>query len=365
MPDALKDTLYTHESIEGFAAAFVNICTDFDVDKFLTLIFDDQWDALELKQRMRHIALALHATLPNDYHTALAIMLKATPDLMDYGWLTLSLNDYVELYGLDDWEASIPALEEFTPLCSSEFAIRPFIIRYPERTMDKMLEWAHHPSHDVRRLSSEGCRPRLPWGIALPAFKADPTPILPILEALKTDESEYVRRSVSNNLNDISKDNPQVVLDTLRRWNDEHKTPEMEWMINHALRTLIKAANPDTLSLLGFERPVVEVSELKLEPEIVPMGDKLTFSFNIKSQSDVPQSLMIDYIVHLMRKNGQQTEKVFKLARKNLLPGETLQITQKRSFASISTRKYYPGEHAIEIQINGQRYQRTMFLLAE
>ena len=190
-------------------------------------------------------------------------MKKTLPLVSEFGFVKMIFPDFVEVYGLDDWEASIPALEEFTQQTSAEFAIRPFIVRYPERTMAQMLEWAGHAHEGVRRLSSEGCRPRLPWAIALSALKADPSPILPILDRLKGDPSESVRRSVANNLNDISKDNPDVVIGVLRRWQADD-TDEMHRLTSHALRTLLKAGNLDALALLGYPPPAIGVKNLRL-----------------------------------------------------------------------------------------------------
>jgi len=215
----------------------------------------------------------------------------------------------------------------------------------------------------VRRLASEGCRPRLPWGIALPAFQDDPSPILPILERLKLDPSESVRRSVANNLNDIAKDTPDVVIGLLRRWQT-HDTQEMRWIIDRALRTLVKKGNPEALELLGYPAsPEVEVRNLAVGPETVPMGGEVTFSFEIESRGQTPQNLMIDYVVHLMRANGQLTPKVFKLTRRTLAPGETVRIAKKHSFRPVTTRKYYPGEHAIEVQVNGVSSERKRFVV--
>lgn len=211
---------------------------------------------------MRHITTALFGFLPADYRTALDVLRRAAPLLTNYGFVRMICPDFVKAHGLDDWEASIPALEEFTQQVSAEFAIRPFIVRYPDRTMAKMLEWAQHENPGVRRLASEGCRPRLPWAMALPALKADPSPILPILEQLKDDESESVRRSVANNLNDISKDNPDVVIEVLRRWQT-HDGGEIQWITNHALRTLLKKGRAEAFELLGYPSdPAIAVRNL-------------------------------------------------------------------------------------------------------
>jgi 3-methyladenine DNA glycosylase AlkC len=308
--------------------------------------------------------LALHEFLPPDYRASLQSLRQALPLLSTEGIVKLVFPDYVEMYGLDDWAVSIPALEAFTQEISAEFAIRPFIVRYPERTMAQMLDWAHHPHPDVRRLASEGCRPRLPWGIRLHALVADPSPILPILEQLRHDESDSVRRSVANNLNDISKDNPGVVLAMLRRWQTE-PTPETDWIARHALRTLLKQGDSETLELLGYpSEPAIVVRHVAVEPATVPVGGEVEISFEIQSQSDGAQNLMVDYVVHHMRANGQPSPKVFKLTKKVLEPGQVLRITRMHSFRPVSTRRYYPGPHAIEPKINGRLFERVEFLLS-
>ena len=273
--------------------------------------------------------------------------------------------DFVEVYGLEDWQGSLPALEQFTQQMSAEYAVRPFIVKDRDRMMAQMLTWAHHANASVRRLASEGCRPRLPWAMALPALKADPSPILPILDALKTDPSEDVRRSVANNLNDISKDNPDVVLDVLRRWQAD-PTPEMQKIINHALRTLVKAGHPGALELLGYSAGAdVTLKNLTIEPTAIPIGEAITFAFEIESTADAPQDLVIDYVVHLVRARGKTSPKVFKLTKRTIAPGETIRISRKHSFAPVTTRRYYPGEHAVEIQINGAAFERRSFALVE
>jgi 3-methyladenine DNA glycosylase AlkC len=325
---------------------------------------DEGWADLELKQRMRQISTTLGGFLPSDYHTALDILSRALPRLTDYGFVLMVFPDFVEVFGLDDWEASMAALEEFTQVISAEYAIRPFIVRYPERTMAQMLEWARHENAEVRRLAGEGCRPRLPWGMALDALKADPSPILPILEALKRDESESVRRSVANNLNDISKDNPDAVLEVLRRWQADGGE-EIDWITGHALRTLLKAGHPEALDLRGFSpEPAIAVRNLTVEPEVVAMGGEVTFSFEIESLSDRPQELMIDYVVYYVKASGQRSPKVWKLSKRTLQPGQVLRITRQHSFAPVTTRKYYPGEHAVEPKINGELFGRVSFTLS-
>jgi 3-methyladenine DNA glycosylase AlkC len=363
MPEPFKDTMYDRTFFDDLTTAFRRVYPAFDAASFLTRIYDSQWKNRELKARMRHVTTTLHSVLPDAYRTALDIVRQAALVMTSRSFGLMTFPDFVEVYGLDDWEASIPALEQFTQQASSEYAVRPFIVRDQARMMAQMLRWARHASHHVRRLASEGCRPRLPWGMALPAFQADPSPILPVLEQLKCDESDFVRRSVANNLNDISKDNPQVVIDLLRQWQ-AHDTAEMREIVNRALRTLVKKGDPTALAMLGYAGSALyTVKNLTVEPETIPMGGELTISFTVASSSETPQSLLIDYVVHLVRANGQLTPKVFKLTKKVLAPGETVTITKKHSFRPVTTRKYYPGEHAVEIQVNGTLFERRRFVL--
>ncbi len=239
MPEALKDIFFKPAYFDALNTAIQSVDPTFDAQTFVERVHDDQWDGRALKERVRHITVVLHGLLPADYRTALTILRQAAAALEYRDFGVLIFPDFVEMYGLDDWDASLPALEQFTQMMSAEFAVRPFIVQNPARMMAQMELWSRHESASVRRLASEGSRPRLPWGIALNALKADPAPILPILERLKDDESEDVRRSVSNNLNDISKDNPQVVIEIARRWLAEDK-PEARAIVIHALRTLVK-----------------------------------------------------------------------------------------------------------------------------
>jgi 3-methyladenine DNA glycosylase AlkC len=354
---AIKD-LFNEDSVGALAGAVQRVHGGFDRNAFLAQVFDGDWPGRELKERIRHITLALHDQMPTDYRDALEILRRAMPEVD--GIVQWVFTDYVEVYGLDDWEASIPALEVFTERMSAEFAIRPFIVRYPERTLAQMLAWAGHESAEVRRLASEGCRPRLTWGIRLQALVADPSPILPILERLKGDPSEPVRRSVANNLNDISKDHPGLVLGLLRDWQADGGE-EIKWITNHALRTLLKAGHPGALALVGYGPAAIEVRNLAVAPVAIPMGGEVTFSFDVQSLADEPQEVLIDFVVHLVRARGKRTPKVFKLTKRTLQPGELVHIEKAFSFQPVTTRKYYPGEHAIEPQINGVTYGSASF----
>jgi len=362
MAEALKN-LYNQDTVAELASAIQAEYLPFDAQGFLESVFDEEWEDRELKQRMRHITTSLRPFLPQQYSEALPVLERVLPRLSRQGFEKMVFPDFVEQYGLDNFDVSMSALELFTQSVSAEFAIRPFIVRYPQRTMAQMLAWANHSHEGVRRLASEGCRPRLPWGMSLPSLVADPSPILPILERLKEDSSEDVRRSVANNLNDISKEHPDLVVATLDSWQSVG-TQEIRRLTSHALRTLLKQGHPDALALLGYSPdPAVSLSRLKVAPVIVPARGELTLSFDIVSHSSRPEPLVIDYVVHLVRANGSRTPKVFKLKTATLRPGQQATITKRHSFRPVTTRRYYPGEHFIEPQINGKSFGRVSFLL--
>jgi 3-methyladenine DNA glycosylase AlkC len=358
---AFKD-IYDDRYVRDLAAAIQEKYPPFDGDVFYARVFDDEWTARELMDRMRHIRQVLHDMLPADYEEALAILRQAAPQLAHRAFASLVFCDFVGAYGPEHWRASIPALEQFTRIVSAEYAVRP-IVHDRERMMAQMLVWAQSEDADLRRLASEGCRPRLPWGIRLYDLQADPSPILPILEILKDDLSESVRRSVANNLNDIAKDHPDLVLDVLRRWQ-EADTDEIRWIIKHALRTLLKAGDPEALALIGFAPdPQIEVCNVAVEPQVIPVGGAVTLSFEIRSTGQEPQQLMIDYVVYMMGANGKQRTKVWKLSQRSIAPGETISICRQVSFRPVTTRKYYPGEHVVAPQINGKLFQQVDFVL--
>jgi 3-methyladenine DNA glycosylase AlkC len=257
------------------------------------------------------------------------------------------------------------ALYEMTRRFTAEGAIRAFIQRYPDKTLVRLAIWAGDQNCHVRRLVSEGTRPRLPLAPRLPDFVEDPRPVIALLDTLKSDPELMVRRSVANNLNDIAKDNPALVVETLKSWQ-KIDDPGTAWIIRHASRTLVKQGNKDVLGLLGYPPGVaIKVSGVELSGSHIPIGDDLTFKICIQSNADAAQNLMVDYIVHHMKANGKLAPKVFKLAKKKLSGRETLQLSKKHSFRPLSTRKYYPGEHLLEIQINGKIYAQAAFSLDE
>jgi len=359
MAEQLKNMFFTSSSMDKFGDTIKQFYPDFDKKRFLELLFDRSWDAKELKERMRHTAICLHETLPESYEEALTILKKAVPHIK--GFEAMALPDYVELFGRDDWDLSLPALAHFTKYSSSEFAIRPFLAEDQGRVMSFMSALAEDDDHNVRRFASEGCRPRLPWGMALPAFKKDPSPILPILEKLTNDESEFVRKSVANNLNDISKDHPELVLDICERWYGHSKNTD--WIIKRACRSMLKAGNKRALMLFGFGDPAnLQVENLELDNETIRIGEDLYFSFDLIVKGKKRSKVRLEYCVYYAKPNGRQSKKIFKLTEGDFEPGEHT-LSRKRSFQDMSTRKHFEGEHQISIVVNGEEKAKTSFFL--
>ena len=349
MPEKLKDILFPPEKVKLFATVLKEVYPDFDEAGFLNSVCDAEWPDRELKQKMRHTTVCLHQYLPMNYAKAVDILISIVPKVT--GFEAIVLPDYVEVYGQDDWDISLPALGELTKCGSSEFAIRPFLIQDLERAMKYMHTWADSDDFKVRRFASEGCRPRLPWASGVPALKKDPALILPILEKLKDDPEEFVRKSVANNLNDISKDHPELVLDICRRWQEKSKNTD--WIIKHACRTLLKQGNNRAMLLFGFANPEkMEVEKLDISNQAPKIGEDIEFSFKLNLKTDKKQKVRLEYIIHFVKASGKTSPKVFQMKEVEMTPGIHA-IVKKHSFKDLSTRKHYPGEHSMEIVVNG------------
>lgn len=352
MANALKD-IYNKDYISSFANLVREVYPNYEIDQFYHLVFSSNWDEKALKERMRHITICIKQTFPADYRKSLDILSKVIELMPNNGLANLIFPDFVEVYGIGDWEASIPALELFTQYSTSEFAVRPFIMKDQEFMMNQMLKWSLHPNEHVRRLASEGCRPRLPWGMVLRDLKEDPAPILPILNNLKEDESLYVRKSVANNLNDISKDHPNLVLEIASEWIDNH--PYTKWIIKHACRTLLKQGNPKALSLFGFENVEdVQVNDFELSKEKIQLGEEINFSFTVRSEKTESIKVRIEYAIDFVKANGKRNKKLFKITENNIERGKTLKYDRTYSFRDLSTRVHYKGEHTVSVLINGE-----------
>jgi 3-methyladenine DNA glycosylase AlkC len=361
MAERLVDQFFTAESLLALAEALYAAWPDFERAHFLALTQAGGWETLALKARMRRTTEALHAVLPEDYPAALEILRQAAPVVR--GFEAMCFPDYVELYGRQDWERSLPALAHFTRFGSSEFALRPFLDEDPQRGMAYLREWALDENEHVRRLASEGCRPRLPWAMALPKFKRDPALILPVLDRLKDDPSAYVRRSVANNLNDISKDHPEVVLDLCEGWYGN--STNTDWIVRQALRSLLKAGNRRALRLFGFgAADGLQVSNLALTPQMLRIGESLALAYELQVSGAEAQLVRLEYAVEYVKARGQRSRKVFQHSEKTYAPGFH-RLDKAHSFADRTTRKHYPGAHRLTIIVNGEEQAGADFWLEE
>lgn len=314
---------------------------------------------LELKERVRLIAEQLAAFLPSDFPTAVDQILATLPpgretaDDLSSGFEFWPYCQFVETYGSEHVEVSFHAMLELTQRFSAEFAVRPFLARDPAAMLARLSALTAHRNPHVRRWVSEGTRPRLPWGMRLQCFIDDPRPLLPLLAELRDDPEEYVRRSVANNLNDIAKDHPELVVDTCRTWWGASDASG-DRMLRHALRTLVKDGHPGALALLGYGAPEVALLGFELAAPQTPIGGCVGFDVKLASTGDAPQRILLDYAVHHVRENGSRTAKVFKWTTRTLGPGEQITLTRAHAFTPVTTRRYYPGTHAVELLLNGR-----------
>lgn len=345
---------------EDFAGVFQKQYKEFRKKDFLKEVTHNL-SALSLNQRLRKTSVVLKEHLPSDYLSALAILTEVIPHTKR-GYTNLVFPDFVGLYGHVNPKQSLEALKYFTCFGSSEFAIREFLKRDFANTIKEMQQWSKDENEHVRRLASEGSRPRLPWSFKLDAVIQNPKSTQIILENLKADNSLYVRKSVANHLNDFSKDHPEYMLDLVGSWNQNH--PHTAWIVKHASRTLIKKGHPKVLNIFQFEKKVqVEIKNFKLSTSKLKLGGTLEFSFDILSKKSSSQKLVIDYIIHYRKKNGELSPKVFKLKELNLKSKEKQNISKSQVFKDFTTRKHEAGEHILEIQVNGKVLAKQSFLL--
>jgi len=357
-----------------YSPAFYNRLSDilteslpgFDKTKFITLINSDGFEDKELKARMRHTAVVLHHFMPQDFGkavTALQTIIENSRKA-NFGEDSLAgmfLPDYIEVYGLDHYDDAIKALEYVTQFTSCEFAVRPFLIKYPEKMMQQMLAWSLHDSYKVRRFASEGARPRLPWAMAIPHLKKDPSAVLPILENLKNDPSDFVRRSVANNINDIAKDHPDVVLAIAKKWKGFSK--DTDAIVKHGSRTLLKQGHPEILKLYGLDATHINHSGFEVLTPVVKLGDSVEFTFSIENKDIQPQTVRLEYGLYYMKAKGHLARKVFKISEKIYQPGDKATIIRKQSFKAITTRVFHVGEHKVSLIINGEEKELATFEL--
>ena len=354
---ALKE-IFNTERLSHIASEMTAVYPAFEAKRFLKLAQTGLAD-LSVMQRMARVSECLHAVLPLDYEASLQVLRALAPRL-NSGFVSMCLPHFVANYGAHAFDQSMDALKYFTAFGSSEFAIRHFLRNDLERSLKLMHAWSLDDNEHVRRLASEGCRPRLPWSFRLEPIQADPTLAANILDNLKADTSLYVRKSVANHLNDITKDHPDWVLDLIEGWSLDNR--HTAWIAKHALRSLIKQGNRRALAIIGAGgKPEVEIVDVKVEPPVIGLGEKITLSFAVKSTVQSSQRLVIDYAIDYVKANGSTSAKVFKLKALTLPGNASESVSRGQQIKELTTRRHYAGRHAVHVMVNGERLASTAF----
>jgi len=360
----IKD-IYSLSFYNRFAEIAGPVIPSFNQDEFIRQIFSNGFEDMEWKQRLNHTTRVLHNFLPADFKEAADLIrqmiTRLRKDNVAGGLEFMFFPDYIAAYGLDDFETSVQSLEFITQYISCEFAVRPFIIRYGQQMITEMEKWSAHENHHVRRFASEGSRPRLPWAMAIPALKKDPSPIIPLLENLKNDPSAYVRRSVANSINDIAKDHPDLVIALAAQWKGASK--ETDAIIKHGCRTLLKQGHVEILRHYGLESKEISVHDFQVATPEVKIGDNLEFSFSLTNRSTAQQTIRLEYGLYYRKANGLLSRKVFKISEKSYAPASVIKVSRKQSFRVITTKVFHKGEHQLSIIVNGEEKVVKSFVL--
>jgi len=386
---SLKDQLFNKDKVQHLAGLIFWVYPEFNKTNFIEdTVF--QFPELELKQRIHHIRDMLKKYLDDDFEASVNILIASLPVLKDNG--TLDNNfwdfifapycDYIRKYGCNkaDLEFSLSAQAACTWHASAEDSIRYFLNDFEDETFDQMLAWSSSDNYFLRRLASEWTRPKLPW---CQKINLDYNKPIAILDNLYTDPSRFVTRSVANHLNDIAKIEPKLVTDTLKRWkqsvgndcivdkhdhankiNNRHDAivpyHDLDYIISHATRTLVKFWDPATLELLWYSPEAqVTVQNFKINNTPLTIPDYLNFSFDIVCESQ--QNLIIDYKIYFISKNWKLLPKVFKIKKWAFKWTQT--ITKKHLLKLMTTKALYPWEHFVEIVINGKSFGKESFEL--
>ncbi len=359
-PKLWKDHV-NRASLERFSQAIASVYPKFDSSGFVSACIGDEFDKLELKARLASLGRRLKDFLPDNYAKSVDILIAVAPHANGFeNWI---LTSYVEQFGLEQLDNSVRAMEELTKHGTAEFCVRPFIIKYEPEMLKVLARWAADSNEHVRRLAAEGSRPRGVWTLHIDSFKKNPAPVLAILERLKADPSLYVRKAVANNLNDVSKDHPKQVVKTALAWK-KSGTPETNWIIKHACRSLIKKGYPEVFGLLGYAYPPkLELARFSVTPATIRIGQSAVIRLDVKSRAKTAQKLAVDYRIIYATDKPRGSSKVFKLAEKKLKPGESLIISGNHPFRETSGRKHRPGKHGLEIIVNGQVFGRRQVSL--
>ncbi len=370
---SLKDQLFNERKITKIAGDIHRVYPDFKLGQFIQDVVSI-FPELELKQRINHISFCFQAHLPEHFPDALQILLQSlpepcNPDLNDndFGdFIYAAHGDFVAQYGcsIDFLDVSLDALEQITMRFSVEYAIRNFINAFPQETLKRIEQWSKHPHYHVRRLASEGTRPKLPWGMKIGLDVQEP---LHLLDALHADSTRFVTRSVANHLNDIAKTHPDLVLERLKQWKKEQKqnTKELDFIIRHALRTLIKKGDKVALGLIGIgTKPKINIQNIQIS-ESVQMNSHLEKSLELIAQEDC--TLLIDYVIHFQNSKGEMNSvKVFKWKQIAAKKHENINLSKRHEMKQfMTTRTLYTGTHRWSLQVNGEIVHQHDFELKD
>ena len=320
----------------------------------------------ELKGRVLLLTEGLRQELPNNFTEAAKIIKKVLLQKQLKGFELWPLSEYISQFGIDHFDESMELMYLLTQEFTSEFAVRPFLQKDPERVLRQFEDWLKDENVHVRRWISEGTRPILPWGGKIQSFIERPATVH-LLDALKYDEELYVRKSVANHLNDITKHHPELVLETLKKWGKscpEQHRDKIHWIKKHALRTLIKKGHIKALGLMGVsDKAEVKISQFKLNKDKFKVGDVLEFQFVLESTGKKEQKVIIDYGIGFVKSNGSISTKMFKLKTVHLGAKDKIILKKKHSLKKITTTTFYPGEHDLVLQVNGKILKRIPWLL--
>ncbi|MCH9024646.1 MAG: DNA alkylation repair protein [candidate division Zixibacteria bacterium] len=349
-PRLWKDHL-DKNAVSVFGKQITEVYPKFNQKKYAIAVLSDGFLKLELKERLNRMSEALASFLPSNYDSAVKILIEAAPKVGTFeNW---ALTIYVEKFGLKHFKSSVHAMQELTKYGTSEFAIRPFMIQHTVKMLPILMKWTESPNEHIRRLAAEGSRPRGVWVAHIEAFKKDARPVIEILAKLKSDESLYVRKAVANNLNDISKEHPDLVAKTCQKWQEDNHT-HTDWIIKHGCRTLVKNGHPEVMKLFGFaNKPNVRIKLFSIRPSRINIGGMATLVLKLSTGQKSKQKLSIDYRVYFVSKNGFKSKRLFKWAVKSIDNQSNLTLEKRQSFIDQLTRKHFPGAHKIEVLING------------
>ncbi|MEL6404854.1 MAG: DNA alkylation repair protein [Chloroflexota bacterium] len=368
---AFKDH-FNRESATRLGNSIQAVYPAFDTATYANQVAD-AIEGLELKARVTEMTRLLYQHLPADYETAVDILVQSLGDehseaegMFTDGWYLMPVAHFVEIYGLDHFDASMSALNQITRRHTGEFAIRPFIERYPDQALATLREWVHSDSFHVRRLVSEGTRTRLPWASRLHLFIDDPTPVLELLHVLRDDPVKYVQKSVANNLNDLIKDHRKRITTLLIDWHADAPTASRQWIIQHASRNLLKDGDPQILAVLGYTgTDAIHLQDAELSTNTIALEDSLDFSYTAHNTSQQSHQILLDYVLAYRLKNGELSHKVFQIKKLSLKPDAKIHITKSIKMASTTTRQHYSGEHHIILRVNGQDMQTLDFSVTD